>query len=189
MAGPWELGEDRAWDALETLQGINLNARGNALSPLERVNWFFAGSAPARERLARCFYGREHVRQMASLSTTEILETLGPWLEHALQYGLEEYGHIGDAQGDDFLAELPTAEYVTIIHPHPAFAAGILIDRYPGERVLYDDLYERFLSGVSSGGVLRNLQSNRRALHAVRGEIGTCGHAAGSSLGDRQRWR
>jgi hypothetical protein len=31
----------------------------------------------------------------------------------------------------------------------------MLIDRYPGERGLYDDLYERMLSGFSSGGILR----------------------------------
>jgi hypothetical protein len=121
----------------------------------ERADYFFAGSASARERVARCFYGHEHVRQMASLSTTEICETLSPWLEHALQYWLDEYERIGNPEGDDFLAELPTAEYVSIIYLHHSFAGSVLIDRYPGERVLYDDLYERLLSGFSSGGVLR----------------------------------
>lgn len=119
----------------------------------ERADFFFAGSASARERLARDFYGREHAQQMASLSTTEIRETLSPWLEHALQYWLDEYDHIGDPEGDDFLAELPTAEYVSIVCPH--HTGSMLIDRYPGERVFYDDLYERMLSGCSSGGVLR----------------------------------
>jgi hypothetical protein len=121
----------------------------------ERVNCFFAGSASARERLARCFYGREHVRQVTSLSTTEIRETLGPWLEHALRYWLNEYDDIGDPKGDGFLAELPTAEYVSIIYSHHTSAGRMLIDRYPEERVLYGDLYERLLSGFSSGGVLR----------------------------------
>lgn len=119
----------------------------------ERADFFFAGSASARERLARNFYGREHAQQMASLSTTEIRETLSPWLEHALRYWLDEYDHIGDPKGDDFLAELPTAEYVSIVCPH--HTGSMLIDRYPGERVFYDDLYERMLSGFSSGGVLR----------------------------------
>jgi hypothetical protein len=92
---------------------------------------------------------------VTSLSTTEIRETLGPWLERALRYWLEKYDDIGDPEGDGFLAELPTAEYVSIIHSHHSFAGRMLIDRYPGERVLYDDLYERLRSGFSSGGVLR----------------------------------
>lgn len=125
----------------------------------ERAGFFFARSASARERLARNFYAPEHAQQMARLSTTDIRETLSPWLEHSLRYWLDEYGHIGDPEGDDFLAELPTAEYVSIVCLHHSFAGGILIDRYPGERVLYDDLYERMLSGFSSGGVLRIYKS------------------------------
>jgi hypothetical protein len=121
----------------------------------ERAGLFFAGSTSAQERLARSFYGRDHAREMASLKSAEIREILDPWLEHALQYWLEEYNDIGDPNSDDFLAELPTAEYVSIIHLHQSFAGRTLIDRYPGERVLYDDLYERMLSGFSSGGVVR----------------------------------
>jgi hypothetical protein len=74
-------------------------------------------------------------------------------VEHALRYWLDEYDHIGDPKGDDFLAELSTAEYVSIVCLH--HTGSMLIDRYPGERVFYDDLYERMLSGFSSGGVLR----------------------------------
>ena len=125
----------------------------------ERADCFFAGSASAQERLARSFYDREHARQMASLSTTEIRETLGPWLEHALRYWLDEHNEIGDPAGDNFLDELPTAEYVSIVYLHSSFAGPMLIDRYPGERVPYDDLYERMLSGFSSGGVLRIYKS------------------------------
>src|SRR5665647_138194 len=57
----------------------------------ERADFFFAGSASARERMARSFYDREHARHMASLSTTEIRESLGPWLEHSLQYWIDEH--------------------------------------------------------------------------------------------------
>jgi len=121
----------------------------------DRADCFFAGSTSARQRLAHAFYDRDHARQMASLDAMEIGETLEPWLEHALPYWLDEYGAIGDSAGDDFLAELPTAEYVCIVCPHQSIAGGLLIDRYPGERVLYDDLYERALSGVSCGGVIR----------------------------------
>lgn len=126
---------------------------------MERAGFFLAGSASAQERLARNFYGREHAQQMASLSTTEIRETLSPWLEHALRYWLDEYEHIGDPEGDNFLAELPTAEYVSIVYLHESFAGRMLIDRYPGERVGYDDLYERMLSGFSRGGILRIYKS------------------------------
>jgi hypothetical protein len=121
----------------------------------ERADCFLAGSDSARERLARSFYNREHARQIANLDTTEIRETLGPWLEPALRYWLDNYSEIGDPEGDNFLAELPTAEYVSIVCSHSSFAGRMLIDRYPGERVLYDDLYERMLSGFSTGGVLR----------------------------------
>ncbi len=34
-----------------------------------------------------------------------------------------------------------------------------MVDRYPGDRVAYDDLYERLLSGFSCGGVLRIFKS------------------------------
>lgn len=123
----------------------------------ERADHFFAGSRSAKERLARAFYGREHARQMARLNDTEIQELLSPWLEHALRYWLDWYDQIGDPAGDDFLAELPTAEYVSIVtRPH---SGAVLIDRYPGERVLYDDLYERMLAGFSTGGVLRIYKS------------------------------
>jgi hypothetical protein len=125
----------------------------------ERADFFFAGSPSARERLARGFYGREHARQMASFTVTDIRESLSPWLEHALRYWLDEYDQIGDPDGDDFLAELPTAEYVSIVSPHDSFTPGTLIDRYPDERALYDDLYERMLSGFSRGGVLRIYKS------------------------------
>jgi len=118
----------------------------------ERVSCFLAGSDSARQRLADCFYGRKHVQQMASLSSTEICETLSPWLEHALRYWLDHCGG-----GDDFLEDLPTAEYVSIVCLH--HSGHLMIDRYPGEGVLYDDLYERMLSGVSSGGVLRIYKS------------------------------
>ena len=121
----------------------------------KRADFFFAASASARDRLARNFYGREHAQRMAGLSATEIREMLSPWLERALRYWLDEYDHIGDPEGDDFLAKLPTAEYVSIVCPHQSFAGGLLIDRYPDERVLYDDLYERMLSGYSIGGALR----------------------------------
>lgn len=126
----------------------------------ERTDCFLAGSNSALERLARSFYGREHARQMASLNTMEIRETLGPWLEHALRYWLDNYSEIGDPAGDNFLAELPTAEYVTIVYSHHSCAGSrpedrVLIDRYPGERVVYDDLYERMLAGFSRGAVLR----------------------------------
>ena len=125
----------------------------------DRADFFFAGSPSARERLARDFYGREHARRVASLSATGIRESLSPLLEHALRYWLAEYEHIGDPAGDDFLAELPTAEYVSIVSLHTSFAGGTLIDRYPGERALYDDLYERMLPGFSTGGVLRIYKS------------------------------
>ena len=127
----------------------------------ERADCFFAGSASARERMARNFYGREHARQLASLSDTEIRELLSPWLDHAVQTWLDEGNEIGP-EGADFLAELPTAEYVSIVSQHyvacPLFGT-LLVDRYPGERVLYDDLYERLLSGFSVGGVLRIYKS------------------------------
>jgi hypothetical protein len=89
---------------------------------------------------------------MASLDTTEVRETLEPWLEHAVRYWLDEYGEIGDPQGDRFLSELPTAEYVSIVHDH---RGGVLIDCYPATRAACDDLYERLLAGFSIGGVLR----------------------------------
>jgi hypothetical protein len=119
----------------------------------DREDCFLAGSASARKRMARSYYSREHARKMASLNTTEIRETLSPWLEHAVQYWFEEYDEIDSSAGDDFLAELPTAEYVSIVRLH--HSGAMLMDRYPGERVVYDDLYERMLPGVSSGGVLR----------------------------------
>ena len=125
----------------------------------ERADFFFAGSPSGRERLARGFYGREHARQMASLTATDIRESLSPWLEHALRYWFDEYDHIGDPDGDNFLAELPTAEYVSVVIAHESFAGRILINRYPGERALDDDLYERMLSGFSRGGVLRIYKS------------------------------
>ena len=83
----------------------------------ERSDCFFAGSASARERMARNSYDREHARQLASFSDTEIRELLSPWLNHAVQTWLDEGNEIG-SEGDDFLAELPTAEYVSIVSPH-----------------------------------------------------------------------
>ena len=111
--------------------------------------------------MARKFYGREHAQQMASRNAAEILEMLEPWLDHALRSWLEEYDDVG-AEGDSFLAALPTAEYVSIVYPHYSAGAPLgrmRIDRYPGERVAYDDLYERLLSGFSIGGVLRIYKS------------------------------
>ena len=90
---------------------------------------------------------------MAALTDAEVVEILAPWLDHAVRYALDE--HDGDL--DRFLDELPLAEYVTIIHDFGS--AKPLIDRYPGERVLYDDLYERLLGGVSCGGVVRVYKS------------------------------
>jgi len=119
----------------------------------KREDFFLAGSDSARKRMARSFYSREHARKMASLKNTEICETLSPWLEHAVEYWCEQYEDIDPSAGDDFLAELPTAEYVSIVHTH--HSGEMLMDRYPGERWVYDDLYERLLSGCSCGGVLR----------------------------------
>lgn len=144
----------------------------------ERADCFLAGSASVRERMARRYYSREHAQMMASLSTTEIRETLSPWLEHALRYWLDDYNEIGNPEGDNFLAELPTAEYVSIVYPHSSFAGRMLIDRYPGERVLYDDLYERMLSGFSSGGVLR--------LYKATGERYTPSEARSARAGIRR---
>ena len=127
----------------------------------ERADCFFAGSASARERMARKFYSREHAQQMASLNVTEIRETLEPWLDHALRSWLDEDDDVGP-EGDSLLAELPTAEYVSIVSPHHTacpLLGSMLVDRYPGERAGYDDLYERMLSGFSSGGVLRIYKS------------------------------
>lgn len=119
----------------------------------ERVGCFFAGSALARKRLAHNYYGREHVRQMAGLSTAEIREMLSPWLEPAARYWIDDFGLLKK----NFLSELPTAEYVSVICLH--HSGVLLIDRYPGGRVLYDDLYERMLGGYSTGGVLRIYKS------------------------------
>ena len=127
----------------------------------ERADCFFAGSSSARERMARKFYGREHAQQMASLNAVEILEMLEPWLDHALKSWIEGCDDVG-AEGDSSLAELPTAEYVSIVYPHSSAGAllgRMRIDRYPGERAAYDDLYERLLSGFSIGGVLRIYKS------------------------------
>ena len=125
----------------------------------ERADSFFADSSATREQMARSFYGREHASQMAALSTAEVREMLAPWLERAVQHWRDQFDEIDDSKGDDFLTKLPTAEYVSIIHKHSGFAGGILIDRYPGEGVNYDDLYERMLSGFSTGGVLRLYKS------------------------------
>lgn len=151
MSRNLELARERVIAAFATHWRKILRSRKDIAK--ERADFFFAGSASVQERIARNFYGRDHARQMASLSATEIIETLSPWLEHALRYWLDEYDHIGDRAGDAFLAELPTAEYVSIVSNH--HTGSMLIDRYPGERVFYDDLYERMLSGYSSGGVLR----------------------------------
>jgi hypothetical protein len=159
----------------------------------EREGFFLAGSSTARARLARQFYSREHARQMACLTATETRESLSPWLERALHYWLDEYEHIGDPDGDDFLAELPTAEYVSIVIAHESFTGRILIDRYPGERFPYDDLYERLLSGCSRGGVLRIYKStgerftpseSRSARAGIMREL----HMGIADAGDEDPW-
>jgi hypothetical protein len=157
----------------------------------ERAGYFFAGSRSARERLARDFYGREHARQMARLNDTEIRKLLSPWLEHALRYWLEEYDQIDDPSGDDFLAELPTAEYVSIVTLH--HSGAVLMDRYPGERVLYDDLYERTLSGCSRGGVLRIYKSTGERFTPSESRSARAGivrdlRAGIASAGDEDDW-
>lgn len=148
-----DLARQRVIDAFATHWRRVLRSRRDLAR--DRASCFLAGSASVRNRLSRAFYGREHARNMARLTTTEIREALSPRLERAIQYWLDEYEGIGDPVGDDFLAELPTAEYVSIVYLHYSFAGRMSIDRYPGERVLYDDLYERMLSGFSRGGVLR----------------------------------
>lgn len=155
----------------------------------ERVDCFFAGSASAQKRLARHFYGSEHVQQMASLSTTEICETLGPWLEHALRYWLESYD---DDNGDDFLDRLPTSEYVSIIHHHHQSGSS-LIDRYPDDRADCDDLYERMISGHSIGGVLRIYKSTGERFtpseaRSVRAGIRRDLRSGMASAGDDDPW-
>lgn len=157
----------------------------------ERVDCFFAGSPSAQQHLARSFYGREHARQMARLEDTEIRKLLSPWLEHAVRYWLEEYGRIGDPVGDDFLAKLPTAEYVSIVILH--HSGVILMDRYPGERVLYDDLYERMLAGFSRGGVLRIYKSTGEAFTPSESRSARAGilrdfRAGIASAGDEDPW-
>ena len=159
----------------------------------EREDFFFAGSPTARARLARQFYGREHARQMASLTATEARESLSPWLEHAVRYWFDECAHIGDQEGDDFLAELPTAEYVGIVTAHESFAGRILIDRYPGERVPYDDLYERMLSGCSRGGVLRIYKSTGERFTSSESRSARAGiirelHMGIADAGDEDPW-
>ena len=152
-----ELARERVLAAFETHWRRILHSSTDIAKERERC--FLAASASARERVARKFYDREHARQMASLNQTEVRETLSPWLEHALRYWLDEFTEIGDAAGDNYLAELPTAEYVSIVCGHGSMSGGALVDRYPGERALYDDLYERMLSGFSCGGVLRVYKS------------------------------
>ena len=152
-----EIGRQRVVAAFAThWSAILKNSTGIAK---ERAGCFFAGSASVRERLAHSFYGREHARQMASLNPTEICEALSPWLEHALQYWLEEYEDNEDPAGVDFLAGLPTAEYVSIVYLHYSFAGRFLIGPYPSDFAGYDDLYERLLAGFSIGGVLRIYKS------------------------------
>lgn len=159
----------------------------------EREDYFLAGSSTARARLSRRFYSREHARQMGCLTPTEARESLSPWLEHAVRYWLDECSHIGYPDGDDFLAELPTAEYVSIVTAHESFAGRTLIDRYPGERFPYDDLYERMLSGYSRGGVLRIYKSTgegftsseaRSALAGIVREL----HMGIADAGDEDPW-
>lgn len=120
-----ELARERVIAAFEAHWRRILRSRKDIAK--ERMHYFLAGSTSARERLSRSFYDREHVRQIAALNTTEIRETLGPWLAHAVRYWLDEHTEIGDLQGDDFLSELPTSEYVTIVHLHSSFAGGVLI--------------------------------------------------------------
>ncbi len=126
----------------------------------ERADCFFAGSVSVQKRIAREFYGREHAREMANLDAKQILDLLAPWLEPAVQYWRDD----GWLLGGNFLAELVTAEYVTIVDGHGRsgrpLVSGRLIGRYPGNGdVAYDDLYERLLSGFSIGGVLRVYKS------------------------------
>ena len=156
-----------------------------------RADYIFAGSASARERLARSFYSHEHAEQMASLNTTEIRETLIPWLEYAIRYWLNHFGDIGNPEGDRFLSELPTAEYVSIIHQW--HTGGMLIDRYPGDRYMYDDLYERLLSGFSIGGVLRIYKATGERFtpaeaRSVRSGIKRDLLAGIASAGDDDQW-
>ncbi len=126
----------------------------------ERADCFFAGNPATQLRLARSFYGREHAHLMAKLSTAEIREMLSPWLEHALRHWQEW------DLADSYLAKIATAEYVSIIdrscHGHiplPGFSGAPMVDRYPSNEVVYDDLYERLMSGFSCGGVLRIYKS------------------------------
>lgn len=124
-----------------------------------RADCFFAGSKAEQESLARTFYGRKHAEKMASLNSNETCDMLSPWLEHALKYWLDEM-----SMEDYFLKELPTGEYVTIINAYASYGNGVLIDRYPGKRALYDDLYERLLGGsISTGGIIRVYKSTGEA--------------------------
>ena len=147
-----EVARQRVITAFENHWRRNLRSRKKMVK--ERADCFFAGSTSDRERMAERFYGRDHVQQMASLNDTEICETLEPWLKHALRYWLDRYD---DDDGDDFLDELSTSEYVCIVHSH--CLVDFLIDRYPNDRAGYDDLYERMLAGISRGGVVRVYKS------------------------------
>ena len=124
-----------------------------------RADCFFAGSTAEQESLARTFYGRKHAEKMAGLNSNEIRDMLSPWLEHALKYWLD-----GKSMENFFLKELPTGEYVTIINAYTSYGSGVLIDRYPGKRAFYDDLYERLLGGsISTGGIIRVYKSTGEA--------------------------
>jgi hypothetical protein len=94
---------------------------------------------------------------MAALNAAQIQAHLEPYLDHAIDYWLSEYGEYGDEDGDNYLAKLSTSEYVTIVDAYGS--PGLLIDCYPGRGYLYDDLYERLLAGFSIGGVLRVYKS------------------------------
>ena len=156
----YETAKGRVVDAFATHWSKILQSRKDIA--LDRACHFLAGSESAQMRLARKFYGREHAKQMATLNANEIEYMLSPWLEHALQHYFEFYEDTATAQKYDFLAELPKAEYVSIVHLHGTrsdIEDFPMIDRYPGDRVAYDDLYERLLSGVSCGGVLRIYKS------------------------------
>lgn len=123
----------------------------------ERETCFFAGSSAARATMARRFYRREHAKEIAALTDAQVRASLAPRLGHAARYWVDHPELIDNGLEGSLLRELPTKEYVTIVHSYHDRA--YLIDRYPGERVLYDDLYERVCAGFSVGGTLRIYKS------------------------------
>lgn len=158
--GTYETAKEKLIEAFATHWSKISRSRKDIAS--ERACHFLAGSENAQVRIARSFYGREHAKLLAKLSSAEIEDMLSPWLEHALIHYFECYEDTPLSNDYDILAELPIAEYVSIVHLHHRSSElheSPMVDRYPGDRAAYDDLYERLLSGVSSGGVLRIYKS------------------------------